>query len=237
MIALGPLDVIVPNLVARPHRGWLVSMDSQLREPIPRDQCSAGRAITAIRDSRALKAAGARGVDVRTLTIGKLIAVTKAATGRGTSPTLKNISNEASLNGLAARLLQTGGGRGIGELGGMRIVAGNSAAPPDGAAAFAAGNVVFLEAAEDIGADSLMAHEYMHVLQGDSWGLSLWWNYAAERLRHSGFSPTHRYESIGYLWEGYIAAYGNKALGSPKYVDNQPWCYFGPVFPTWNYCP
>lgn len=82
---------------------------------------------------------------------------------------------------------------------------------------------MFLSSPDYINDDPLTAHEYMHVLQGDAWGLVLWENYAKELLFESGFSPSHKYESIGYLWQGYIAAYGNSALGSSKYGDNQPW--------------
>lgn len=52
----------------------------------------------------------------------------------------------------------------------------------------------------------------------------------------NGSGPSNRYEAIGYLWEGHIKMWGNDRLGS-KYGDNQPWCYYGPLDSSWNYCP
>lgn len=84
--------------------------------------------------------------------------------------------------------------------------------------------------------DPLTAHEYIHVLYIESLGLLLGPLYGINLLTFSGSDPRHPYEALGYLWQGYISAYGNDRLGS-TYGDNQPWCSFKPIDYSWNYCP
>ena len=74
-----------------------------------------------------------------------------------------------------------------------------------------------------------------HVLYVESKDLLPGPEYGINLLRFSGLDPRHPYEALGYLWEGYIAAYGNAKLG-PKYGDDQPWCSFLPRASSWEYC-
>jgi hypothetical protein len=77
------------------------------------------------------------------------------------------------------------------------------------------------------------AHVYIHVLLGEDSGILLRSGYGGECIRGGG-GPTNRYEALGYLWEGYIRAYGTDALGS--FGDDQPWCHFQPIGSGWDYC-
>jgi hypothetical protein len=63
--------------------------------------------------------------------------------------------------------------------------------------------------------------------------MPLWGSYLVDAIGGGG-SPSNPAEVIGYLWQGYIAAYGTDELGS--YGDNQPWWYYTPIGSSWDYC-
>jgi RHS repeat-associated protein len=205
------------------------------------EPCWPRRAVTGIFDRQSQIAARALGVDLRTLTWPRLIALTNARIDRERNPT--GIThwwyekNANSIEEFVERQLHTDLDRGrvVSRKAGVLWKAGHPhpLLPPAGAAAITIGDTVFLDRGADVFDDGLTAHEYIHVLQGEDLGIKLWAVYVLDALNGGG-GPGNRTEAIAYLWEGYIRAYGIDTLGD--YGDNQPWCYYRPVGGGWDFC-
>lgn len=217
--------------------GWCLWIPD-MRRPFFHNQCEWGRRITAITDERAIKAANALGVDLRTLTYPRLLTLTKNLTGRGYEPRWQYRINRDSINGLLWPIFQFNDERVIDKIAGVTYVNTSfDRLPVPPADATTIGGFVFVNDNSLVRDDGLTAHEYIHILYEEAHGLALGPMYGINLLRFDGSDPRHPYESLGYLWQGYIEAYGNKALRSSKYGDNQPWCSFTPVVADWDYCP
>ncbi len=232
------------NRIKHPDRiqvGWCLWITPVTARPFGNDACEPRRAITGIFDRNSVRAASRLGADLRTLTWRGLIAITKKEIDREANPS--GISawwyekNANSIEEFVDRnVVDLDRGRTVGTVGGVKWVARHPSflLPPTGQRAITIGGTVFLDTDDDLSLDWLTAHEYIHVLQGEDRGILLWPLYGIDALIEGGGGPSNRTEAIGYLWEGYIRAYGIDALGS--YGDNQPWCYFTPVGGGWDFC-
>lgn len=224
--------------------GWCIWIPESLHSTAGSECIPTRKATQVISDANGLMAARRLGVDVRRLTWEKMIRLTKSNIGRPAHPTIINRMNEATANGVTAllvglnRIMNGRSGRVLPSIGGMNVVYGAGFLPCEGAAASTIGNWVFVRAASYADDDALMAHEFIHVLQADQWGVAFQLDYVKENHFHDGLTPDQPYEKLAYLWQSYIARYGVAAMGgSARYGDPQPWCPFEPVQPGWYYCP
>ncbi len=239
--------------------GWCLWIPVSTHRRILRDQCQEQRPITDITSdddspyaslAQTKLAASTLGVDLRTLTYPRLITLTRNSTGRVADPgmfltwwyqvNVNSIKLLASQIGKQWPLDFSLGGHVVSHEGGVTWLNQNARLPSmfSGADAVTIGDRIFLRGSGSTAPnDPLAAHEYIHVLQGENGGVTLWYQYFLEALQHRGM-PSNHIEALPYIWQGYIATYGvaNTALG-PDYGDNQPWCTFRPLVPTWDYCP
>jgi RHS repeat-associated protein len=215
--------------------GWCIWISNNF-DPVPRNQCSSGKRITQITDPRAIRAASDLGIDLRTLTYDRLVDRTRRLTGRGFQPSWLDILNMRSIDLLVAPIVDACKAHVVGHLAGMTFVTSCDVLHRAGDRADTSGSYVVLDNPAYFNDDPLTAHEYIHVLQQQALGFNFLWGHIGWQP-FAGTGEHHPLERIAYLWEGYIAAYGNRALGSSKYGDNQPWCVFEPIDYSWNYCP
>jgi len=69
--------------------------------------------------------------------------------------------------------------------------------------------------------DSILWHEYIHVLQQEGGSLGYGVNYL-NVARTEGTGPSNRYEALAYLWQGWEETF-------QRFGDKPPWCSFKPL--------
>lgn len=100
-------------------------------------------------------------------------------------------------------LIAAGGGKVSFENDRYIMIVGNHWAPPENNSAMTVGIHIFVDRENDI-SPTLLAHEYIHVMQYAGNG-GFVGDYDAETKRRGGDTgPGHRMESIAYLWGAWV---------------------------------
>ncbi len=69
------------------------------------------------------------------------------------------------------------------------------------------GQTIFLNGWD--GTDALLSHEYIHVLQFETGGVSFGASYVISNLLNGGSGPRHGDEAIPYVWQAWILNFGD----------------------------
>ncbi len=158
------------------------------------------------------RAARTLGIDWWMLTQPDIISLTERETGFHTFGNVATYAHNLSIAARDAKALKDlDGSQYIGTYpsgGSPRYVVykGNRRFVPFGSAeATTIGPVIFVGDQQDVKNESLMGHEYIHVMQ---YATSAWQeaNYLGEWFRVGG-GPENKYEAIGYLWAAWIDSY------------------------------
>ena len=185
-----------------------------------------------------LQASRTLGVDWYNLTPSKMVNLTLRETHRPRTlsfpSAFKYFGNTLAEDGLSGAIKALGGST-VRNVAGMTVVSGGPLpmAVSSNSDAITIGHTVFIKRRLDAYNVTLLAHEYVHVLQqeGDVFNYSYYTSNVLDAVRKGqpGYGPANRREALGYLWQRWLDAYYWYDLRRPEGAKPS-WCYFKPLF-------